>query len=95
MNAAYGSLNVTSGRFCACGQPISMRATTCRLCRSYASRLLVNRFWSHVVKAGPDECWVWRGRSDRQTGYGRIRAGSTLELPEPVQVALFFAGDAA
>jgi hypothetical protein len=37
-------------------------------------RSLEQRFWSHVVKAGADECWPWRGRSDRQTGYGRIRS---------------------
>lgn len=33
------------------------------------------RFWSHVDKRGPDECWPWTGKFDavgkRAQGYGR------------------------
>jgi hypothetical protein len=31
------------------------------------------RFWACVKKAGPEECWEWQGRFDRD-GYGRFFA---------------------
>ncbi len=35
---------------------------------------LEERFWTKVNKAGPDECWEWTGKRERQ-GYGRIMSG--------------------
>ena len=32
---------------------------------------LEDRFWPKVAKSGPDDCWDWTGRLDRD-GYGRI-----------------------
>jgi hypothetical protein len=32
------------------------------------------RFWEKVVRAGPDECWDWRGTTNA-AGYGRMRTG--------------------
>lgn len=34
---------------------------------------IANRFWSHVAKAGPDECWLWRASGDRR--YGNFSVG--------------------
>ena len=34
------------------------------------------RFWYFVQKAGPDECWLWTGNSDKD-GYGSIRTPET------------------
>lgn len=36
---------------------------------------ITDRFWSLVSKAGPDECWLWRGFLD-QTGRGALAVGS-------------------
>jgi len=30
------------------------------------------RFWSHVDRRGPDECWPWIGSSFNNKGYGRL-----------------------
>ena len=34
-------------------------------------RTLEERFWAKVIKAGPDECWLWTGAPDKN-GYGRL-----------------------
>jgi hypothetical protein len=34
-------------------------------------RPLENRFWKHVDKRGPNDCWLW-DKPDMRTGYGRI-----------------------
>lgn len=31
----------------------------------------IETFWSRVDKKGPDDCWLWLGRPDEQTGYGK------------------------
>lgn len=31
-------------------------------------------FWQKVNIVGPDDCWIWTGRTDRQ-GYGKFRLG--------------------
>lgn len=37
------------------------------------------RFWRHVEKRGPDECWPWTAKRQRQ-GYGRIGIGRNKQL---------------
>lgn len=32
---------------------------------------VISRFWKHVSKAGPDDCWLWTGAMS-QNGYGRL-----------------------
>ncbi len=32
-------------------------------------RAIVDRFWEKVERKGPNECWPWRGKYDKQ-GYG-------------------------
>jgi len=34
------------------------------------------RFWRYVDKKGADECWIWKGRKDKD-GYGNLRLGNT------------------
>ena len=36
------------------------------------------RFWRHVIKAGPDDCWLWTG-GNSGNGYGRFRRGRKSE----------------
>lgn len=35
----------------------------------------MERFWSKVRKAGPDECWEWQAARCKITGYGYFRTG--------------------
>lgn len=39
---------------------------------------LTERFWSHVVKASPDKCWLWTGYLDA-AGRGNFAVGSRSE----------------
>ncbi len=32
------------------------------------------RFWRYVEKRGPDECWLWTGKTEKN-GYGRFQVG--------------------
>ena len=32
----------------------------------------MDRFWSKVRKAGPDDCWLWTGARSKRQGYGRV-----------------------
>ncbi len=36
---------------------------------------VTERFWRFVTSGPPDQCWLWRGAIDPQTGYGRINSG--------------------
>jgi hypothetical protein len=38
------------------------------------SQELEARFWAKVARAGPDDCWEWRGMR-REAGYGRMKIG--------------------
>lgn len=38
------------------------------------SRKQIDRFWSHVEKAGPNDCWLWK-RSKHNKGYGQVGFG--------------------
>lgn len=40
---------------------------------------LPDRFWPKVVKAGPDDCWLWTGASDKD-GYGFIKRKDGVQL---------------
>jgi hypothetical protein len=59
---------------CACGEDAVVRADalraqdTCGVARKHISDRS-ERFWSHVNKKGPDECWEWTATRHRQ-GYG-------------------------
>lgn len=80
----YGDGNAATGRFCACGRPISKKARGCRFCREYPRRSLAERFWEKVDQSG--DCWVWIGA--RSAGYGRIRRGSKGEpMPGAHEIA--------
>jgi hypothetical protein len=39
-----------------------------------SAKSLEDRFWSHVDRRGPDECWEWQAALER-TGYGRLSGG--------------------
>lgn len=43
-----------------------------------AKATLEQRFWEKVDRRGPDECWPWRGHTNRE-GYGRF-AGSAGKI---------------
>lgn len=43
-----------------------------------APRDPVERFWEHVDRRGPDECWPWLGKGNGD-GYGRIGIGSRAD----------------
>lgn len=37
------------------------------------------KFWRYVEKRGPDECWPWTGKRQRQ-GYGRLGVGAEKQI---------------
>lgn len=43
---------------------------------SYPIRSLEERFWRKVIKAGPNDCWLWKGKKHNQ-GYGILSASKT------------------
>ena len=40
--------------------------------------LLIERFWSYVIKSGDDDCWIWTGGINIR-GYGRFWFNGRLE----------------
>lgn len=50
--------------------------------------LTERRFWSHVDRRGPDECWPWTGL--RVKGYGQFKAGGRYMRAH--RQAFFYAG---
>jgi hypothetical protein len=51
--------------------------------------VLERRFWSHVDKREPDQCWEWAA-SRTDLGYGRMIVGGTERLPHRVSFAIAF-----
>lgn len=35
-------------------------------------RPVLERFWSHVDRRGPDDCWLWTASTLRNNGYGQF-----------------------
>lgn len=64
-----------------CGTTFVRRRRSSRFCslmcsarhqRSHTPKIpLATRFWRHVQRAGPDECWIWTAATDT-LGYARI-----------------------
>lgn len=45
-------------------------------------RPLTERFWSRVLRAGDDECWIWTGTSSARGGYGLMPVnGRSTRVP--------------
>lgn len=55
--------------------------------RLHDPEAIAARFWSHVVKRGPDECWEWTGRRNR-TGYGEFAMGDSAQMAHRVAYEL-------
>lgn len=55
----------------------------------------VERFWSHVVTAPGDGCWIWTGAISSPDGYGRItwRSGGASRTLSAHRFALVLAGN--
>ena len=47
------------------------------------------RFWSHVAKAGRDDCWEWTA-SRRQNGYGQMNVGRYPEKAHRISFLIAF-----
>lgn len=63
---------------CGCGQPVSIAKSATRQARylpgHHAKSLKIpfaERFWSHVDKRGPDDCWLWQAATVK--GYGKFK----------------------
>lgn len=59
-----------------CGATKDARAKRCKSC-FYKTRPMTpieRRFWKHVDRRGPGECWPWLGFLSA-SGYGRLREG--------------------
>ncbi len=52
---------------------------------------LEERYWAKVDKRGPDECWPWTGRRNKQ-GYGGINLGIAGKQSPATHVALALDG---
>jgi hypothetical protein len=59
-----------------CRRPCSSGSKRCRSCSdAYKSqRPIAERFWKHVDRRGPSECWPWIG-SCTSLGYGTFNLG--------------------
>lgn len=59
-------------------------------CAGGAGRAAIERrFWSHVDKRGPDECWLWTV-STRETGYGQMNIARIPEKAHRVSFLIAF-----
>ena len=53
---------------------------------------IIERFWSHVDKKEPDECWLWTSKRKQEYGWFRVdMKGKTHEFTAS-RVALFLSG---
>jgi hypothetical protein len=58
-----------------CGGPRSSDSKVCRPCYiRNQTQSIEQRFWSHVDRRGPDECWTWTAARDHH-GYGIFGIG--------------------
>jgi hypothetical protein len=47
----------------------------------------IDRFWSHVGRQGPDDCWLWSASKDT-AGYGHLRIAGRLRKAHRVALEL-------
>lgn len=71
-----------------CGKPISGRAVYCRKHQRNGPKAkpLEDRFWSSVIRAGAEDCWIWNKSKDRK-GYGKFGYGSMKDGTRRIEVA--------
>jgi hypothetical protein len=50
---------------------VGVRVHCSRECQGAARAMTADRFWQNVAKRGPDECWEWQGKRDKN-GYGSL-----------------------
>jgi hypothetical protein len=62
-----------------CGKPYTTVSLRCRACYTIDRRAasLDDRFWSHVRRSNPNECWPWMA-SRSYFGYGRVNVGGEM-----------------
>lgn len=68
-----------------CGTPLCVNPSHLVLIsrKQISSDRVATTFWSRVQKAGPDDCWIWKGAIG-PSGYGRIRYGGRREISHRV-----------
>lgn len=64
-----------------------MRARPVLSAIEQAPRPVAARFWKHVEKRGPNECWSWK-RSLSSWGYGQFKLGSVVFIASRISYAL-------
>src|SRR5689334_17443152 len=71
------------------GEPLRVywKSVTCSACRELRTcrngqtgpAPLADRFWSHVSRGEPGECWLWTALRDEH-GYGRFNVNDRMQL---------------
>lgn len=67
-----------------CGEPFTHRQSTQTFCSyrcfiGFREAKTPERFWSKVIKAGPDECWLWTAVLTHN-GYGHFGVKGRMRL---------------
>lgn len=52
--------------------------------RDFEERDWKERYWEHVDKRGPDECWPWKGSLKGGSGYGNFSLNGKPQRPSRV-----------
>jgi len=52
----------------------------------YSARTIA-RYWKHVDKSGPDECWLWN--ASLRNGYGQFNTGVSRHMIKAHRIAYF------